>query len=125
MPNGGCCNLGAVNLERFVDTEGNFMIEEFKETVAIATRFLDNIVDYNLDRHALEIQKQNAINDLRIGLGILGLGDMLVKMGIKYDSVDGVETIDQVMGMFRNTAYDTSVKIGVEKGSFPNYKPIG
>jgi len=122
LPDGGCCNLGAINLERFVDAEGNFMIEEFKETVAIATRFLDNIVDYNLDRHALEIQKQNAINDRRIGLGILGLGDMLVKMGIKYDSVDGVQTIDQVMGMFRNTAYDTSIKLGVEKGTFPNYK---
>jgi ribonucleoside-diphosphate reductase alpha chain len=125
LPNGGCCNLGAVNLERFVDTEGNFMIEEFKETVAIATRFLDNIVDYNLDRHALEIQKQNAINDRRIGLGILGLGDMLVKMGIKYDSVDALSTIDQIMEMFRNTAYDTSVKLGAEKGSFPNYNQKG
>ena len=125
LPNGGCCNLGAVNLERFVDTEGNFMIEEFKETVAIATRFLDNIVDYNLDRHALEIQKQNAINDRRIGLGILGLGDMLVKMGIKYDSVDALSTIDQIMEMFRNTAYDTSVKLGAEKGSFPNYDQKG
>ena len=125
LPNGGCCNLGAINLERFVDTEGNFMIDEFKETVAIATRFLDNIVDYNLDRHALEIQKQNAIGDRRIGLGILGLGDMLVKMGIKYDSVDALSTVDQIMGMFRNTAYDTSIQIGQEKGSFPNYKWTG
>jgi len=121
LPNGGCCNLGSVNLERFVDAEGNFMIEEFKETATIATRFLDNIVDYNLDRHALEIQKQSAINDRRIGLGILGLGDMLVKMKIKYDSVDALSTIDQIMEMFRNTAYDTSIKIGAEKGSFPNY----
>jgi ribonucleoside-diphosphate reductase alpha chain len=121
LPDGGCCNLGAINLERFVDSEGNFMIDEFKETVTIATRFLDNIVDYNLDRHALEIQKQNAINDRRIGLGILGLGDMLVKMGIKYDSEDGIQTTDQVMGMLRNTAYDTSIQIGREKGSFPNY----
>jgi ribonucleoside-diphosphate reductase alpha chain len=125
LPDGGCCNLGAINLERFVDSESNFMIDEFKETVAIATRFLDNIVDYNLERHALDIQKQNAINDRRIGLGIMGLGDMLVKMGIKYDSEDGLQTIDQVMEMFRNTAYETSVKIGVEKGSFPNYKWTG
>jgi len=121
LPNGGCCNLGAVNLEKFVDSEGNFMIDEFKETVVIATRFLDNIVDYNLERHALEIQKKNAINDRRIGLGILGLGDMLVKMGIKYDSVDALSTVDQVMEMFRNTAYETSIKISGEKGSFPNY----
>ena len=88
LPDGGCCNLGAVNLERFVDKNGNFMIEEFKSTVAIGTRFLDNVVDYNMDRHALEDQKKNATNDRRVGLGILGLGDMLVKMGIQYDSED-------------------------------------
>ncbi len=122
LPDGGCCNLGAINLERFVDSEGNFMIDEFKETVTIATRFLDNIVDYNLERHALDIQKHNAINDRRIGLGILGLGDMLIKMGIKYDSEDGLQTIDQIMEMFRNTAYETSMKLGSEKGSFPKYK---
>jgi len=125
LPNGGCCNLGAVNLERFVDEEGNFKIDEFKEVVGIATRFLDNVVDYNLDRHALDIQKQNAIGDRRIGLGILGLGDMLVKMGIKYDSVDALSTIDQVMEIFRNTAYEHSVQIAQEKGSFPNFKWSG
>ncbi len=125
LPNGGCCNLGAINLERFVDAEGNFMIEEFKETVGIATRFLDNVVDYNLERHALDIQKENAINDRRIGLGILGLGDMLVKMGIKYDSEDGLQTVDQVMEIFRNKAYETSVQLAQEKGSFPNFKWSG
>ena len=60
------------------------MIDEFKKTVEIGTRFLDNVVDYNMDRHALEDQKMNAMNDRRVGLGILGLGDMLVRMGIKY-----------------------------------------
>jgi len=121
LPNGGCCNLGAVNLERFVDSEGNFMIDEFKETVAIATRFLDNIVDYNLNRHALEIQKQNAQQDRRIGLGILGLGDMFVRMEIKYDSADAIGTIDQIMEIFRNTAYETSIQLSREKGNFPNF----
>ena len=125
LPNGGCCNLGAVNLARFVDKDGNFMIEEFKEIIGIATRFLDNIVDYNLERHALEIQKQNAINDRRIGLGILGLGDMLVKMGIKYDSVDALSTVDQIMEIFRNSAYEASIQLAQEKGSFPNYKWTG
>ena len=43
------------------------MVEEFKETVEIGTRFLDNVVDYNLDRHALEDQKKNAMNDRRVG----------------------------------------------------------
>ena len=121
LPDGGCCNLGAVNLERFVDENGNFMIDEFKETVAIGTRFLDNVVDYNINRHALEDQKQNATNDRRVGLGILGLGDMLVRMSIKYDSEDALQTVDQIMKIFRDITYETSVELAQEKGSFPNF----
>ena len=121
LPDGGCCNLGSINLERFVDQEGNFQVEEFKETIQIATRFLDNVIDYNLDRHALDSQKQNAENDRRIGLGILGLGDMLVRMQIKYDSEDALQTVDQVLKIFRDTAYETSKDLAIEKGVFPNY----
>lgn len=121
LPNGGCCNLGSINLERFVDDKGNFLINEFKQTVTYATRFLDNVIDYNIDRHALENQRRNAINDRRIGLGMLGLGDMLVKMGIKYDSEDALETVNQVCQIFRDTAYDASVSLAVEKGAFPNF----
>ena len=121
LPDGGCCNLGAVNLERFVDENGNFMIDKFKEAVAIGTRFLDNVVDYNMDRHALEDQKKNAMNDRRVGLGILGLGDMLVRLGIKYDSEDALQTIDQIMQIFRDTSYETSVNLAIEKGKYPNF----
>ncbi len=121
LPDGGCCNLGGVNLERFVDESSNFMIDEFKETVSVATRFLDNVVDYNVDRHALAVQKDNAINDRRIGLGILGLGDMLLKMGIKYDSEDALQTTDQIMKIFRDTAYETSVELAQEKGQYPKF----
>jgi len=121
LPDGGCCNLGAINLERFVDESGNFMIDEFKETVSIGTRFLDNVIDYNLDRHALDAQKENATNDRRIGLGILGLGDMLLKMGVKYDSEDALQTTDQIMKIFRDTSYETSNTLAQEKGVFPKY----
>ena len=125
LPDGGCCNLGAINLERFVDQSGNFMIDDFKETVSIGTRFLDNVIDYNLDRHALEAQKDNAINDRRIGLGILGLGDMLMKMGIKYDTEDALQTTDQIMKIFRDTAYETSTILAQEKGVFPKFDWAG
>jgi ribonucleoside-diphosphate reductase alpha chain len=121
LPDGGCCNLGAINLERYVDDKGNFMIGSFKETISTATRFLDNVIDYNMDRHALEDQKKNAFNDRRIGLGILGLGDMLVKMGIQYDSEDALQTVEQVMDIFRETSYETSAKLAKEKGQFPNF----
>ena len=121
LPDGGCCNLGALNLERFVDQDGNFDFDGFKETTAIGARFLDNVIDYNLERHALEDQKQNAMNDRRVGLGILGLGDMLVKMGIQYDSDEALETIGKIMEIHRDTAYETSVDLAKEKGQFPNF----
>ena len=121
LPDGGCCNLGALNLERFVDQDGNFDFDGFKETTAIGARFLDNVIDYNLDRHALEEQKQNAVNDRRVGLGILGLGDMLVKMGIQYDSDEALETISKIMEIHRDTAYETSAELAKEKGQFPNF----
>ena len=121
LPDGGCCNLGAVNLERFVDDKGNFKIEKFKEIVSVGTRFLDNVIDLNIDRHALDIQKGNAESDRRIGLGILGMGDMLVKMKIKYDTVDALQTVDQIMKIFRDTAYETSIQLAQEKTPFPNF----
>ena len=121
LPDGGCCNLGALNLERFVDDSGNFDFDGFRETTAVGTRFLDNVIDYNLDRHALEDQKQNAINDRRVGLGILGLGDMLVKMGIKYDSDEALEIIGEIMKIHRDIAYETSAELAQEKGGFPNF----
>ena len=74
-----------------------------------------------MDRHALEDQKENAKSDRRVGLGILGLGDMLVRLGIKYDSEDALQTIDQIMQIFRDTAYETSAQLAVEKGQYPNF----
>ncbi|MFB0517424.1 MAG: adenosylcobalamin-dependent ribonucleoside-diphosphate reductase [Candidatus Neomarinimicrobiota bacterium] len=121
LPDGGCCNLGSINLERFVGEDGQFMEAEFKETIKVATRFLDNVIDYNIGRHALPIQKKNALEDRRVGLGILGLGDMLLRMGIKYDSEEALATVDHIMRNMQETAYETSISLAVEKGSFPNF----
>ena len=121
LPDGGCCNLGALNLARFVDSTGNFMQDEFRIAVGYATRFLDNIIDINAERHALPEQKQNALNDRRIGLGILGLGDMLVERGIRYDSEEALTAVEEAMKILRDTAYETSIELGQEKGTFPNY----
>lgn len=121
LPDGGCCNLGALNLARFVDAEANFMLDEFRIAVNYATRFLDNIIDINADRHALPEQKQNALNDRRVGLGILGLGDMLVERGIKYDTEEALQAVEEVMQVLRDTAYETSIELGQEKGTFPNF----
>ncbi len=122
LPDGGACNLGAVNLARFVAEDGSFQWEAFKETVSLGVRFLDDVIDYNKDRHALPIQRENALKDRRVGLGILGLGDMLILRGIKYDSEEALEAVDEVMRVMMETAYQTSINLAVEKGAFPNFK---
>ena len=121
LPDGGCCNLGSINLERFVDLEDHVDMDAFTETVRTAIRFLDNVVDYNRDRHALTIQRENALADRRVGLGILGLGDMLIRMKIRFDSEAALETVETVMRAMRDTAYETSIDLAKERGAIPNF----
>jgi ribonucleoside-diphosphate reductase alpha chain len=122
LPDGGACNLGAINLARFVNHDGDFQWDEFTDTVRLSVRYLDNVIDYNVDRHALEDQKKNALGDRRVGLGILGLADMLMLRGIKYDTDDALEAVEEVMEKLSTTAYNTSIELAKEKGSFPNFQ---
>jgi len=122
LPDGGACNLGAINLARFVDNQGEFQWDEFDDTIRLSVRYLDNVIDYNVDRHALEDQKKNALGDRRVGLGILGLADMLMLRGIKYDTDEALEAVEEVMEKLSGVAYKTSIELAKEKGSFPNYQ---
>jgi len=122
LPDGGACNLGAINLARFVNNAGDFQWDEFNDTVRLSVRYLDNVIDYNVDRHALEDQKKNALGDRRVGLGILGLADMLMLRGIKYDTEEALLAVEEVMQILSTTAYNTSIELAKEKGSFPNYQ---
>jgi ribonucleoside-diphosphate reductase alpha chain len=121
LPKDGCCNLGHINLERLVNSEGEFEFELFEDRIRTGVKFLDNIIDYNADRHALPGQKENALSDRRIGLGITGLADMFIRMGIKYDSEKALEFTEKMMKFKMIKEYDESVNLAVEKGSFPNY----
>lgn len=120
LPDGGCCNLGAVNLERFVDNNGNFMIDQFKKLLRLPLGF-GQCCGLQYGSTCVGRPKKNAENDRRVGLGILGLGDMMVRMGIKYDSEDALQTIEQIMQIFRDTTYETSAELAEEKGQFPNF----
>ncbi len=122
LPAGGACNLGAINLARFVDSDGDFLWDEFSDTVRLSVRYLDNVIDYNANRHALEDQKKNALADRRVGLGILGLADMLMLRGIKYDTDEALESVEKVMELLSSIAYKTSIELAQEKGSFPNFQ---
>ncbi len=126
LENYGCCCLGSVNLSYFVK-------EPFTERASIdwdglvkasqyATRFLDNVLDYNADRHPLQQQRQASLWSRRIGVGITGLGDMLIKLGLKYDDEATVEFVDKLFERITNVIYGYSTELAVEKGSAPAFQ---
>jgi ribonucleoside-diphosphate reductase alpha chain len=116
------CNLGSINLSKFVDTDGQFNYGRLSEVTRTATRFMDDIIDYNMDNHALEKIKKAVASDRRIGLGITGLADALVLMNIRYDSQEALDAVDSMMKTIRDEAYRTSIALAREKGAFPLFE---
>jgi ribonucleoside-diphosphate reductase alpha chain len=116
------CNLGSINLSKFVDKHGNFDYLELGEVARTATRFLDDVIDYNMGAHALREIRDAVASDRRIGLGITGLADALVQMGVKYDSEEALKVVDRMMETICRAAYQTSIDLAREKGSFPLFE---
>ena len=121
----GCCCLGNVNLSAFVKDEFTDKAEvdwvKLEQVVRYGVRFLDDVLDYNADRHALIMQKVSSLRSRRIGLGVTGLADMLAKLRIKYDSEEALEFVDRLMERIKVIAYDESVELAKEKGPFPAF----
>jgi ribonucleoside-diphosphate reductase alpha chain len=115
------CNLGNINLSKFVDENGRFDYEQLAGVTRTATRFMDNIIEYNMDNHALEKIKRAVASDRRIGLGITGLADALLMMKIRYDSQEALDETEKIMRAIRDEAYRTSIALSREKGAFPLY----
>ena len=116
----GCCDLGAIVLPRFVE-EGKFNWDELDETVRMGVRFLDNVLTVN--HYPLEEIKQNCEKVRRIGLGVMGLHTMLMSLGMRYNSNEAFEFVDKLFSTIKNTAYDASINLAIEKGPFPAYDP--
>jgi ribonucleoside-diphosphate reductase alpha chain len=113
------CNLGNINLCRLVTEDGKLDYKELAEVTRTATRFMDNIIDYNMENHALDKIKRAVASDRRIGLGITGLADALALMKIRYDSQQALDEVDRIMKTIRDESYRTSVALAQEKGPFP------
>jgi ribonucleoside-diphosphate reductase alpha chain len=118
LHDGDACNLGAINLERFVSPGGTIDFDRLKAVVRIAVRFLDDVIDQTQFQVA---RVRNSFGgNRRVGLGIMGLADMLFLLGLQYDSDEGREAARSVMKCISETAIAVSEELGVEKGSFPN-----
>jgi len=118
----GACDLGSINLSAFVtDPFKDNAAMDWKlleKTVRYAVRFLDNVLDYNMEKHALAEQTQACKDSRRIGLGVTGLADMFAKLKIKYDSDQALAFADSLFNNIKKTSYDESSEIAREKGSF-------
>lgn len=117
-----CCCLGSIVLPRFVDeTTKTFDWDELKKTVYTGVRFLDDVLSVN--NYPLPEIKDQCSNLRRIGLGGTGLHDMLLKMGLKYNSSAGLEFADRVWEKIKHWSYEASTDLAEEKGSFPKFDP--
>lgn len=115
----GCCDLGALVLPRFVN-DGVVDWEQLENTIRVGVRFLDDVLTVN--QYPLNEIKENCEEVRRIGLGVLGLHEFLMKLGMRYSSNEALEYVDKILGPFiKHSAYDASIMLAVEKGAFPAY----
>ncbi|UNL84162.1 vitamin B12-dependent ribonucleotide reductase [Priestia koreensis] len=112
------CNLAAVNLAQMVNKETKTVdFDKLKQTVEVGVRMQDNVIDAT--PYFLEENKKQALGERRVGLGVMGLHDLLIYCETEYGSEAGNEMVDRVFETIATTAYRASIELAKEKGSFP------
>jgi ribonucleoside-diphosphate reductase alpha chain len=117
-PYENCC-LGSINLAQHFAAKGTVDWEKLQASVELATIFLDDVVEANAYVPAVPQLKEAALNARRIGLGIMGLSDLMYHAGVRYGSEEAQEFASQVMEFVRYHAMQTSIKLAEERSSFP------
>lgn len=121
LPAWGVCNLSALNLSKFYDAEKRDVAwEELSKVTRYAVRFLDNVIDKT--PYHFEENKNNQQKERRVGLGSMGLAELMIKLGIRYGSPYSLEFLDRLFGFIAREAYLASADIAAEKGAFPAFQ---
>jgi len=113
------CNLGSINLLRMI-SNGEIDWKKLARTVKIAVHFLDNVIDMN--KFPLAIIREKTRENRKIGLGVMGFADMLIKLGIPYDSDGALKKAEEVMKFILENAEKASEELTEKRGEFPNFK---
>lgn len=120
LHDGDVCNLGSINLEKCVNLEERCVdYEKLTNVTQLAVRMLDNVVD--VTQFPVEKVNRTSRDNRRIGLGIMGLADMLMLLRVGYNTKRGRDIMSRVMKHINTVAHATSVKLAEEKGRFPNW----
>lgn len=123
LPAYGACNLGSLNLAYFA-RDGQVDYRELERAVRLAVRFLDAVIDYaeKKGKFPLPAQRDREVYERRIGLGIMGLADMLFLCGLRYDEDRALELVNEVMRFICETSYAESVRLAAERGPAPAFQ---
>jgi ribonucleoside-diphosphate reductase alpha chain len=122
LPAGGSCLLGSLNLAAFVTpNNGLFDMASFRHAVRVAVMALNDVLDEGLELHPLEEQRESVRDWRQIGLGIFGLADMLIKMGIKYGSPEAIEVCDMIGSQMTAEALEASAQLAKQFDPYPKF----
>jgi ribonucleoside-diphosphate reductase alpha chain len=114
------CNLGSLNLSRMVTVRGQIDWEKLGRAVELATRFLDNVIEIN--KYPIPQIAEMTRSNRKIGLGVMGWADMLILLGLPYDSDEAVELGEKLMKFITDKSRAISRQLAAERGAFPNFK---
>lgn len=117
------CNLGSINLSHMLRSEDGDTVldwEKLRRTASVATRFLDDVIE--VSKYPVPEIEHMTRGNRKIGLGVMGFADMLIRLGISYDSDEAAKTAEQIMQAISDEARRTSEELAMERGVFPHWK---
>ncbi|RDI39196.1 adenosylcobalamin-dependent ribonucleoside-diphosphate reductase [Aquicella lusitana] len=124
LPPYGACNLGSINLTQFVEAPFSPSAKlnwiAIEETIRVATRFQDNVID--ISHYPLPVQREQATGTRRIGIGVTGLADAFVMLGVRYGSPASIELAAKIMKKVAEATWQASIELASEKGTFPFFQ---
>ena len=120
LPAGGSCLLGSINLAAYVENE-NFNSEDFMEDIHTIVKGMNDVLDEGLPLHPLQIQRETVRDWRQIGIGIMGLADMLIKLGIQYDTDEAQKFCNHLGFMMANEVIYANALLAKEYGAYPKY----